>query len=298
MKIFVDTAEINEIKLAISWGIVDGVTTNPSLIKKAVDKREGKISMDEYIEEIITNVPGPVSLEVIALKEEEMLEQARILYNKFNSFGEVVIKIPVNTVMGEEIKEFEGLRTIKTLSEEGIPTNVTLIMSATQALLAAKVGATYVSPFAGRIDDYLRTELGLKIGIDFQKRDYYDIEKIRKIVDTKFTHLVKQDSILQLYQSTELNDIGQDNGVYSGVDLVKRILKIYQNYGYKTEVIAASIRNGRQVMELAELGVHIATIPFNVLKEMIHHYKTVEGMKNFTADIVPAYEKVFELESS
>ena len=169
MKIFIDTADIDEIRMATSWGIVDGATTNPSLIKKAVDKR-GKITMDDYIEEIVKIVPGPVSLEVIALKEKEMIQQARLLYKKFSPYGDIAIKIPINTYMAEGMDEFEGLRTIKTLSGEGIPTNVTLIMNAEQALLAAKAGASYVSPFVGRIDDYVRTNMGMKRGVHFKTR--------------------------------------------------------------------------------------------------------------------------------
>ncbi len=297
MKIFIDTADIDEIRMATSWGIVDGATTNPSLIKKAVDKR-GKITMDDYIEEIVKIVPGPVSLEVIALKEKEMIQQARLLYKKFSPYGDIAIKIPINTYMAEGMDEFEGLRTIKTLSGEGIPTNVTLIMNAEQALLAAKAGASYVSPFVGRIDDYVRTNMGMKRGVHFKKADFYDVAKVKRILENKILRNIKaDDSIPQLYQSKDLQkilDMGHDDGVYGGLELVDKILKIYRNYDYKTEVLAASIRSSRQVRELAEMGVHVATIPFNVLKDMIRHYKTEEGVKSFTADIVPSYEKVFE----
>jgi len=297
MKIFIDTADLDEIKLACSWGIVDGATTNPSLIKKAVDKR-GRITMDDYIREIVKLVPGPVSLEVIALNEREMIEQARMLYEKFSPYGDVAIKIPINTYVVEGIDEFEGLRTIKRLSEEGIPTNVTLIMKVEQALLAAKAGATYVSPFVGRIDDYIRANLGMKRGMDFQKGDYFNADQLKRILKRKIMGSLREESsISQLYLSKDLKkilEIGHDNGVYSGIELVKKILKIYRNYGYKTEVLAASIRTSRQVRELAEMGVDVATIPFNVLKEMIKHYKTEEGVRSFTADIVPAYEQVFK----
>ena len=297
MKIFIDTADLDEIKMACSWGIVDGATTNPSLIKKAVDKRE-KITMDNYIQEIVKIVPGPVSLEVIALKEKEMIRQAKLLYKKFSPYGEIAIKIPINTYMAEGMDEFEGLRTIKTLSEAGIPTNVTLIMNAEQALLAAKAGASYVSPFVGRIDDYVRTNMGMKRGIDFKKTDYYNVDQVKRILKSKILRNFKtDDSIPKLYQSKTLKkilDMGHDDGVYGGMELVDKILKIYRNYDYKTEVLAASIRSSRQVRELGEMGVHVATIPFNVLKDMIQHYKTEEGVKSFTADIVPAYEKVFE----
>ena len=297
MKIFIDTADIDEIKMACSWGIVDGATTNPSLIKKAVDKR-GTITMDDYIREIVKIVPGPVSLEVIALKEQEMIDQARLLHEKFSPYGDVAIKIPINTYMAEGMDEFDGLRTIKTLSEEGIPTNVTLIMNAEQALLAAKAGASYVSPFVGRIDDYVRTNMGMKRGVDFQKADYYTVELVKRILDKKlFQNLRAEASISELYRSQDLKTLlaaGHDDCVYGGIELVEKILTIYRHYDYKTEVLAASIRTSRQVRELAEMGVHVATIPFNVLKDMIQHYKTEEGVKSFTADIVPAYEKVFE----
>ena len=149
MKIFIDSAELNEIKKACEWGVIDGATTNPSLIKKAVDERKGRIAMEDYIKEILKTVPGPVSLEVIAVKAEEMIEQARLLYNKFSSYGEVVIKIPINPSLGDDGLDFDGLKAIKRLSEDGIPVNCTLVMTPEQALLAAKAGASYVSPFAG-----------------------------------------------------------------------------------------------------------------------------------------------------
>jgi transaldolase len=299
MKIFVDTAEIDEIKTAISWGIVDGVTTNPSLIKKAVDKRQGKITMEEYIKEMVKIVPGSVSLEVLGGSSEEMIKQGRLLYSKFSPYGKVAIKIPVNPSTREDDGlEFEGLKAIKQLSSDNIPINVTLIMSPEQALLAAKAGATYASPFAGRIDDYIRTKMGVKLGVDFQKDSYFDAELIKKATEDKINDIMSSlDSVTETYRNNNIKNVielGQDNGVLSGVDLVARILQVYRNYGFKTEVIAASIRNPRQAREVAELGVHIATLPFEVIKGMVEHYKTIEGMRSFTADIVPPYRDLFK----
>ncbi|MGQ9478966.1 MAG: transaldolase family protein [Thermoproteota archaeon] len=294
MKIFIDTADVDEIKEACSWGIVDGATTNPTLIKQAVDRRGGKISMEDYIKEILRTVPGPVSLEVIALRADEMVEQAKLLYRKFNAYGEVVVKIPVNPSMGDDRLEFEGLKAVKTLSREKIPTNVTLVMTPEQALLAAKSGATYVSPFAGRIDDYIRARMGVKFG----KEDYFDHSFLKRIVDTGMQHEIRTGSTVpELYSNAslrELYNVSQDNGIWSGIDLVASILKIYRNYGYSAQVIASSMRNARQVREVAELGVHVATVPFYVLREMISHPKTLEGIRRFTEDVVPSYRKVFE----
>jgi transaldolase len=299
MKIFIDTAEIDEIKTAISWGIVDGATTNPSLIKKAVDKRQGKVTMEEYIKEIVKIVPGPVSLEVLGGTADEMIRQGKLLHRKFSPYGDVAIKIPVNPSMKEDDGlEFDGLKAIKKLSNEGIPINVTLIMTPEQALLAAKAGAAYASPFAGRIDDYIRTKMGLKIGVDFQKDSYFDFELLKKTTEEKTGDIIDSlASVPETYRSNEIRkllEIGQDNGVWGGVDLVARILRIYRNYGFETEVIAASIRNPRQAREVAELGVHIATLPFEVIQGMVTHYKTLEGMRNFTADIVPPYKDLFK----
>jgi transaldolase len=294
MKVFIDTADLDEIKTACSWGIVDGVTTNPSLIKKAIDKRGGKIAMDGYIKEIVATVPGPVSLEVIALDSDGMVKQARMLYKRFSPYGNAVIKIPINPRMDEDSRDFDGLKAIKRLSEEKIPINATLIMTPEQALLAAKAGAAYASPFAGRIDDYIREKMGVK----FQKADYFDHNLIRRIVEEKLKGNMKKElPISKLYSDEDIGTIlstGLDNGVWSGVDLVRRILKIYRNYGFETKVIAASLRNARQVREVAELGVDIATMPFEVANEMIQHYKTLQGIKNFTADVVPAYERLFK----
>ncbi len=296
MKIFLDTADLDEIKLANSWGIIDGVTTNPSLIKSAVEKRKN-ITIEDYIQEIIQTVNGPVSLEVIALKAHEMLTQAQFLYQKFRSFGDIAIKIPINTSTGPSVGNFEGLQAIQKLTQIGIPVNVTLVMTPEQALLAAKAGASYVSPFVGRIDDFIRTNLGLTRGVDYQKTDYYDASLISQIVNSKILSQVTADasfcpSLIQtLYQESQ---IGADNGVWSGINLVQKILTIYKQYNYSTEVIGASIRNLQQVRELAEIGTHIATIPFSVVEAMIQHPKTREGILSFTADIVPAYERLFD----
>jgi transaldolase len=294
MKIFIDTADIDEIREACSWGILDGATTNPTLIKQAVDRRKGKISMEDYIKEVVNTVPGPVSLEVIALKADEMVKQARLLHRKFSPYGQVVVKIPVNPSMGGDNLDFDGLKAIRRLSQEKIPTNATLVMTPEQALLAAKAGATYVSPFAGRIDDYIRTLLG----VGFKKEDYFDHCLLKKMVDEKLREELRnrRNSISELYSDGSLRQISttsQDNGVFSGVDLVRSIMTIYRNYGYKTQVIAASIRNARQVREVAELGVHIATLPFYVIKEMVQHPKTLEGIRKFTEDVVPPYEQIF-----
>jgi len=303
VKIFIDTAKLDEIEEACSWGIVDGVTTNPSLIKKAVDalKAEGKnVEMETYIRQICETVGKgkPVSLEVISLTREKMIEEAEILYNKFNKVASnVVIKIPINTYNGEAAtSNYDGLKTISELSKKNIPVNVTLIMSPEQALLAAKAGASYASPFAGRIDDYIRNNLD----IEFQKTDYFDLNLMEIIGEQRFYEHIENSSgkspqSVYLDQETKKRaDFAKDKGIGSGVDLVKSIMKIYRNYDIKTEVIAASIRNARQAREMAEVGADIATIPFNVIKEMIRHPKTIEGIKNFAADVVPEYRTLFK----
>ena len=300
MKIFLDTADLDEIKLACSWGVIDGVTTNPSLIKKAVMKRGGKVTMEEYIKEILRVTPGPVSLEVIGLTAEKMVEQAKMLYRKFSPYGQPVIKIPINPSFGDENNMFDGLKAIRQLSRDGIPINATLIMSPEQAILAAKAGATYASPFAGRIDDYIREQLGMKRGVHFQKSDYFDFSLIGKLAENNLSRIISSknaDSLSKLYMDEEIvsaTRLGNDNGIRSGVDLVRSIVKIFRNYGYKTQVIASSIRNARQVREMAEVGADIVTMPLYVLKQMIQHYKTLEGIKAFTADIVPSYAELFE----
>lgn len=208
MKIFLDTANIDDIRQGVEWGIVDGVTTNPTLISK-----EGA-DFEKRIKEICELVQGPVSAEVISLKWDEMVEEARKLAS-IDDF--VVVKIPMTP---------DGIKAVKILSAEGIKTNVTLVFSANQALLAAKAGATYVSPFIGRIDDN-----------------------------------------------------GND-----GLRLLEEIMQIYTNYGFETEVIAASVRHPMHVVEAAMIGVDIATIPFDVLKKMFLHPLTDVGIKRFLQD--------------
>lgn len=271
MKIFIDTADLEEIKNAFSWGIVDGITTNPSLIKKAMEKlkKEGKeITLEEYIKKIL-EIAGercPVSLEVIALDEKGMCREAKKLQSKFGAVSRnVVVKIPINPALAPaDSTNYDGLKVIKSLRMEGIRTNATLIMTPEQALLAANAGADYVSPFAGRIDDYLRANMKIKAG----KADYYCAEGA-------------------LHEGA----IVEDNGIVSGVDLIGQTVEILKPY--KTEVIAASIRNARQARECALAGSHIATIPFDVLKQMITHPKTYEGMLAFKNDTVEEYRKVF-----
>lgn len=208
MKFFIDTANIEEIKKAVDMGMVDGVTTNPSLIA-----RENKPFV-EIIKEICQVVDGPISAEVIALDAEGMVREGRELA-AINA--NIVIKIPMTT---------EGLKAVKQLADEKIRTNVTLIFSASQALMAAKAGASYASPFVGRLDD-----------------------------------------------------ISQN-----GMDLISDIMNIYDNYGYATEVIVASIRNPIHVVDAALLGAHIATIPFKVIAQLARHPLTDLGMAQFLAD--------------
>lgn len=211
MKIFIDTANLDQIKEINSWGIVDGVTTNPSLIAK-----EG-VDVKKRIKEIAEIVDGPISAEAMSLKADEMIKEGRQLASIHPN---VVIKLPMCV---------ETLKATKALREEGIKVNVTLIFSAQQALLAAKAGAAYVSPFVGRLDDI---------------------------------------------------------GEY-GTDLIANISNIYSNYDFDTEIIAASIRHPVHVLEVALAGCDVATIPYDVLKKMVSHPKTDEGIQKFISD----YEK-------
>ena len=212
MKFFIDTANLNEIREANAMGILDGVTTNPSLIAK-----EGKPFKDT-IQEICNIVDGPVSVEVVALEAKGMLREA----GEFATWHKnVVVKLPTTK---------EGLKACKTLTGQGIRTNLTLCFSPNQALMVAKAGATYVSPFVGRLDD--------------------------------ISHV--------------------------GMDLVRQIVQIYNNYGYKTQVLAASLRHPLHVVEAAMAGAHVATIPFKVLDQMIKHPLTDKGLDAFLKD----WEKV------
>ena len=301
MKIFVDTAELDEIKEANSWGVLDGVTTNPSLIKKAVKKREN-IDMEEYIKEICNAVDGPVSLEVIGLTREEMVDQGEMLYDKFNPVNDnVVVKIPINTSSPEStnVDQYEGLKALRDLSSKGIPTNTTLIMKPEQALLAAKAGTQYVSPFAGRIDDFIRSNVGLTRGEDYPKSAYHDADWMRQAsylkLKPRYDDLEGKD-LPGIYFDEEVNRVKEsvsDEGVYSGVTVVSSIKRIFSNYGFDTSVLAASLRNSRQVREVAEVGADVSTIPFHVLEEMIDHYKTEQGIVSFSSDVVEEYEGIF-----
>jgi len=269
IKIFIDSSKLSEINQAYDYGLLDGVTTNPSLIRAAVDDEKikgGSIDIEDYIKKILLIAKGlPVSLEVIGTDSEKMIYEGRRIYKLFNPVAEnVYVKIPVNPSTGlKSTKNFDGLKAIKTLSGEGIPINCTLIFTPEQALMAAKAGASFVSPFAGRIDDLIRSENNL----EFKKTDYFPA-----------------------YGEEKDGDILEDNGIISGIDLVAQIREIFDNYGIsETKVLAASIRNARQAREAALAGADIATLPMSVIEELLIHPKTIEGMKGFIKDIVPEY---------
>ncbi len=206
MKLFIDTANVSEIR-ELAW-LIDGVTTNPSLVAK--ERRP----FDEIIREICDIVDGPVSAEATALDAVDMVEEARGLAKIHEN---VVVKIPMTE---------DGMQAVRILASEGIRTNVTLVFSANQALLAAKCGASFVSPFVGRIDD-----------------------------------------------------VGG-----AGMDLVAEILDVYENYGFTTEILVASVRHPRHVLDAALLGADVATVPHAVLKRLFTHPLTDVGIDRFLKD--------------
>ena len=262
MKLFIDSAKQDEIKQVASWGLLDGVTTNPSLIKKAVTP---KINLEQYIKQILKTAKGkPVSLEVVGLDFNEMVREGKFLYKKFNPVAKnVYIKIPVNPCLEETCNNSsDGIKAIKELSKLKIPINCTLIFTPEQALLAAKAGAKIVSPFVGRIDDYIREMNRIK----FDKKDYFPAKGIQRA-----------------------NKVLNDKGIVSGIDLIAKTKEIFLKQKIKSEILAASIRNNRQFREAALAGADIATVPFSVIEKLLVHHKSAEGMRKFTEDVVPEY---------
>ncbi len=303
MKIFIDTAKLYEIKEALKWGIINGVTTNPSLIKAALEDKKKiskKINMEEYIKEIcyLVGKEGSVSLEVISLQAEKMIEEAQTLFKKFNPIANnIAIKIPIDTfIKGNKIGHYDGLKTISVLARMNIPINVTLIMTPEQALLAAKAGARYVSPFMARIDNYVRE----KLNINFEPMDYYNSKLEREINSYKFKQYLKnnnQQSIANLYEDENIKQLASsnsDSGVYDGIDLVKQIVEILNKYDFKTEVLAASVRSKRQFREVAKAGAGVITVPFFLFKEMLQHPKTEIGLKTFCENVVDEYRDLLK----
>ena len=208
MKFFIDTANVKEIRDAASLGILDGVTTNPSLVA-----REGK-DFHGVLREIVSIVNGPISAEVTSTNKEEMLDQGRELARIHPN---IVVKVPMT---------LEGLQCCKIFRSEGIKVNVTLCFSPSQALLAAKAGATYISPFVGRLDD-----------------------------------------------------ISHD-----GMELIGQIRTIYDNYGFETEILAASLRHPRHIVESALAGVDVVTMPYSVVTQLLKHPLTDIGQDKFLSD--------------
>jgi transaldolase len=215
MKFFIDSANLSELKLAAELGIIDGVTTNPSLIAK-----EG-VPVEEQVRKICDIIDGDVSAEVVSTTSKEMIGEGRRLAKIHKN---VVVKVPMIA---------EGIKAVGALAKEGIRTNVTLCFSAAQALVAAKAGAYIISPFVGRVDD-----------------------------------------------------IG-----WPGIELIDNIMKIYGNYNYKTQVLAASVRGPLHVIEIAKSGVHIVTLTYKVLEQLFHHPLTDKGLEQFLID----HRKAFEL---
>jgi transaldolase len=276
MRLFLDTAQLEEIKEAVSWNIVDGVTTNPSLIMQAIlnlRKSESKLDIESYLKKIMAQVGRmcPVSLEVPGKAADEMIAQGMALYEKFNQVaGNVVIKVPVCTVAsGGSGKPFDGIAAIQALADEKIPVDATLIFTPEQALLAAKAGAEYVSLFVGRVDDRIRNHAS----IPFSREDYFPARGMGGNLNPE--------------------EILADHGLVSGVDLVERTVEIFEQYETECEVIAASLRNAIQVREVAQAGADIASMPFAILKSMIMHPGTAAGIESFTADLVPEYLDLF-----
>ena len=273
MKLFIDTANIDEIKETLSYGILDGVTTNPSLIKKAVDERKKsgkKLDIESYIKDIVRVCKGkPVSLEVVGRSHKEMVSQGKEIFKKFNPIAKnVYVKIPVNPCLEKNCNaNFDGIKAIKALSAAKIPVNCTLIFTPEQAFLAAKAGAKIVSPFTGREDDYIREVNRIK----FDKEDYFPKDGFKKG-----------------------KRVLEDNGIVSGVDLIKECVDILKKNKIKTEVLAASIRSTRQFRESVMVGADIVTLPYKIIKESLIHHKTFAGIKTFTKDIVPEYKKLLE----
>ena len=216
MKIFLDTANVAEIKEGVALGVVDGVTTNPSLIAK--EKRPFR----PLVEEICSIVPGDVSLEVVATAFEDMVKE-----------GEQLAQVAPNAVVKIPLTQ-DGLKAVKHLTGKGIRVNQTLCFTAPQALLSAKAGAAYISPFLGRLDDI----------------------------------------------------------AHVGMDLVRDICEIYRNYGFKTQVLAASIRNPLHVVDAAKAGAHVATMPFGVLQQLMKHPLTDAGLKKFLDDWAKSGSKI------
>lgn len=268
LQIFLDSANLDEIKKVEEHGILDGVTTNPSLIKKA--SGEFGDDIEEYIKKILREAKGkPVSLEVIGTTYKEMVEEGENLYKKFNGVVKnVYVKIPVNPCLDELCTaDFDGIKAIKELSKRKVPVNCTLIFTPEQALLAAKAGAKFVSPFVGREDDYIRKKYNIK----FNKGDYFPDKGKKK--NGKFI---------------------DDNGIVSGVDLIKEIREIFGKEKINTKILAASIRNKREFRECVLAGADIVTAPFEVLESLTKHFKTAEGMRDFAKDIVPEYAKLLK----
>jgi len=208
MKLFIDTANVDEIREIASWGIVDGVTTNPSLIAK-----EGRVFKD-VVREICEIVDGPISAEVISETAEGMIPEGLDLAAIHKN---ITIKVPMTA---------EGLKATRAFADKGIKTNVTLVFSPMQALLAAKAGATFISPFLGRLDDIS----------------------------------------------------------HNGMDLIQQIGIIFDNYGYETQIIAASVRHPVHMVDCALSGAHVATVPYKVIKQLVKHPLTDIGIEKFLAD--------------
>ena len=279
MSLFIDSGDLDEVREAVSWGIVDGVTTNPTLLREAAERRGVKGLRDYLVELLKAAGRGrPVSLEVMSTKAEDMVREGLRLYDDLNPIaGNVVIKVPVTT-KGVEQGELEGIKAIKALSEVGVPVNATLIMTPSQAYLAAKAGATYVSLFLGRIDDFVRSQLGIK----HSKWDYFNYRSVRAALQGGLAAPARSPG--EALASPVLSALNVNWGLLSGVEALRSVRAIFRSQGIRAKVIAASMRHPRQVEEALEAGADIVTVPYHVIKAMVVHPKSEEGIRAFVDD--------------
>ena len=282
MQLYIDSSDIDEISDILSSGMSSGVTTNPSLLKNALEKHKVD-NLEQYIKAILKLIgkETKISLQVSGRdpSADAMIKEGRKLWDKFSRINNnAVIKIPVNPSCDEKSEYFgHGLRAIRVLSSEDVPVNVTVIERVEQAVLAAYAGARYVSPFVGRIDDFIRANLGVK----FEKGDYFSANGV------------------------SINGVLVDDcyGNHSGLHLLERIIDEFDKRGLfgNTKILAASVRNIEQVKEIWKLGPDITTLPYHVFKEymgeirkMLEHPKTWEGARKFRDDVPEEYSRLLE----
>nr|AIF18666.1 Transaldolase superfamily protein (talA, talB) [uncultured marine group II/III euryarchaeote KM3_83_G03] len=271
MKFFINTADIDEIRDADSYGVLDGVTTDTISLKMAKVKHNFE-DIKKYLKDIMKILGDrPITIMVTGTNQEDIRAELLRIVKLFKKQANLVVSIPVNPSTDEDNKNsLDSIKLIREFSKEGLRINASLVMTPEQALLAAKAGASYVSIAAGRLDDYIReTKIGMIEGKDFEQKDYFPAEG----------------------WISEKGDFIDDAGITSGVEVLEQTALVLKNYNLNAKIIASDARNSQQIRQFALVGVDGVSLSLDMIKQLNIHNKTMKGVREFSGEALPEYKE-------